>query len=1416
MTNSKRRRAMALAVTLALLGALPGYAQDPVAKPGEPQATGRGHSGRVQSGVFTPDSKTFFSAGADKVIRAWNVADGKELFKLPGHNAPIQALGLAGDKLLVSAGEDGSIYLWDLVQRAKAGELPRHIQPIHCLAVSHDGAMLATGGGTWNKPDAGELRLWDLRACKEITQLEGHRKLVRAVAFSPDGRRLAAGDNAGDLKIWDTVTRKAVTMNHEKIPSAAQYSPDGKWLAVGDAWGHITVYDADTLAEDAVVRGHRGSIFSLHYKSQSNILATAGFDGAVRLWNPHQLEEQAPVQVGMHKDKAWMVRFAPDGQTLASGGDDALVRFWAVTAAIAKRFESPAIAPPVEKPAPALGPARVALLCSKEIDTARNVQDLALAKLGAADDIVLLDRSTVERLLGEQKLSLNGLVDASTAVKAGKILAVDLLAIVEYSSEAKQNTGFVILNAATGAKLADSGFTGKNLEPQALHMAAGVRAAAVKWRAGTQNIKTLCLLPARNADLPRSMDRFCETLGAALERDLLGFEGTALLERKRLDLVNKEKNLAAEAANRALLASLAVLELEVSRGKQGVGIRGVVIVRDNAGKELHRIVHEVDDPNGAGLLTAISTQIQAALKNAAPNAQANRNRESRRFLREAQLLWTHKYYLQGLRAAETAFALKPSEDASHLLAEYLMRYATELMHPGGMRTSVGGKWEFKVQPETLREALDLSRRGLQLMEASRSPVRMIAGWVETNLSLEPPLITDARRFLFNKIPYVRVVPENAEVQQELDDFRLYCLQRLVARCHDAVKGEPLNAYTLDRFTYVIQDSTTAISTIAPTRAIYTRTLHDLAMKWLDLASSVHPASMSPETASKFGEYLSQIYLPNMLAGQPAQDSPTALFDRAMKHPHPVVKLYAGHHYRRLMVKLEKMPIEEAVAGHRAMLAEGMRLIDNPPIGTPDRFRVAMYRLMTDAISHLYIHKAGRDVGQEYFDLCDFMLARNDVVEDVVRAAVNGYGSNVRERNIKALQIIDKAIEVTDSPTRRHFADSPERFKFNMKEARRTVLAHVPDLQNVEVPWESIKPLVGMQDLIKLNANLLVAAVVHDKQIYYFTGGEDTARKHLLLQLLRMPVEGGVGTVLGKTVVAVDNPPAPNAHYVFWISPEPFVTTTAIAHDKLYAGTVSEGILVFPLAGGNPTRIGEKEGLPSRSVHKLVVVDNTLVAALEGGYIVTHDLVTGRTDVAASSRRAEKLSPFDNTAPFRLDTLIADPKRQRVLFRLGITSINDPRGGLWEFNLASRQFKKLEPAIYGAWSPVIGDCFYLFQLDALKRESTGLLAYDLTTDKLAVVHGKAATEFGKLATAEMPGGSVPFPKHLLHDGHYWSAYPFGRHSLDGTREENYPSLRDQSWQYSFSARVSLQAVSPNELLIGDLSGLYLVRLKPKVK
>ena len=49
----------------------------------------------------------------------------------------------------------------------------------------------------------------------------------------------------------------------------------------------------------------------------------------------------------------------------------------------------------------------------------------------------MLERQRVDRLLAEQGLSLGGLVDADRAVKVGKVLAADLLAIVESSPKSQ-------------------------------------------------------------------------------------------------------------------------------------------------------------------------------------------------------------------------------------------------------------------------------------------------------------------------------------------------------------------------------------------------------------------------------------------------------------------------------------------------------------------------------------------------------------------------------------------------------------------------------------------------------------------------------------------------------------------------------------------------------------------------------------------------------------------------------------------------------------------------------------------------------------------------------------------------------------------------------------------------------------------
>src|SRR5436853_7466764 len=60
-----------------------------------------------------------------------------------------------------------------------------------------------------------------------------------------------------------------------------------------------------------------------------------------------------------------------------------------------------------------------------------NVLGAATALLSKDTDLELLDRAEVGRVLGEQEISLAGLVRAEHALKAGQLLHADLFAVLE-------------------------------------------------------------------------------------------------------------------------------------------------------------------------------------------------------------------------------------------------------------------------------------------------------------------------------------------------------------------------------------------------------------------------------------------------------------------------------------------------------------------------------------------------------------------------------------------------------------------------------------------------------------------------------------------------------------------------------------------------------------------------------------------------------------------------------------------------------------------------------------------------------------------------------------------------------------------------------------------------------------------------
>jgi outer membrane protein assembly factor BamB len=201
-----------------------------------------GHTDKVTSAAFSPDSKTLATASADRTVRLWDVATGTERAVLRGHTDAVWSVAFSPDgNTVISAGWDRTVRLWDSATGKELGSLEGHEEEILCLAASPDGRTLATGSTDWT------IRLWDLPTRAQRALLKGHQGAVNGLAFSPDGQTLASGSGDETVKLWAVATAR----------------------------------------ERATLRGHRSGVSAVAFSPDGRTLASAGLDDAVRLWEVH-------------------------------------------------------------------------------------------------------------------------------------------------------------------------------------------------------------------------------------------------------------------------------------------------------------------------------------------------------------------------------------------------------------------------------------------------------------------------------------------------------------------------------------------------------------------------------------------------------------------------------------------------------------------------------------------------------------------------------------------------------------------------------------------------------------------------------------------------------------------------------------------------------------------------------------------------------------------------------------------------------------------------------------------------------------------------------------------------------------------------------------------------------------------------
>ncbi len=1047
--------------------------------------------------------------------------------------------------------------------------------------------------------------------------------------------------------------------------------------------------------------------------------------------------------------------------------------------------------------ASAQGEVRVALMGSGLSESGEAALGLVEAFLAGREDLELLDRRTIGKVLSEHNLVADRFANAEDAVQLGQLLAVDVFIHAEPISE-QRALAVTAYETAHGLRLLDEVVGSGDASELAEALAEGVNHAVEKWKLPAGEAVAIALMSVRNVDLPKGRSAECESLGVLLERRLMGSPDIVVVERKRLDSLNRDREITMDRTEDRLLSAPVLLDLDIRQyGKEG-GLQATAILSEPQGAELGSV--HAEEETLLALAAKLSADILKLLKQRDALLPIDSALESARFFRMACFWKARGRYDLGLAAAEAAYALDPARATMQVLlanALFAMANAT--------------------RDEDRSTSLAYAARGIALLRCESG----------ASVISDPEQATQLRVLAADNDSFLRGYGGSISKQRIEKPFSREEAENYVEFCDHWLAQSPFSPE----------------ADIAPSGwnlmwfvDCYFEYFPDPASAWRVLAEQTK--RWSREQKGKDPPRIPGLLLGRLIGRRDSGQHPSSadvyrirsdLWAFFESHEDPLLRLY----------------------GRYGCIIDEARLGKAEEGGTD----AASQRFLNDLYADLLAKPEDQGIFREQiYELAQFVVQRDDLHvgageaqrQEAMRKQIMGLidlfrvmlkSGDVRRDVHSMIQLL--LLNYCSLESRPSIDGYLDELEASMVEAENKPPADMASWEQEEIQtfreWIRERRTPQKRNLPPAAANLSLVPVEMRRLRGHVYGSEtfvgDREGAYVLsanrepCRLFLQQCMPGTGEAISLGLVELNGTDCIE-------SIKDGVADVCLSHRDVVIAVQDEGVFLFNRTSTSVEALHETTTLPVTHPLSVGILDQKLYVGTDDGYLASIDMDTHEGELLIAAVRKEKKSPFDDGPPVHISAIFPDAARGRIVFVASVMAAKGDLGngvesdlcGIWEYHPDKAEFKQLIEWTHRSghlkWGEMVQDnAFVLCDIWGL------VLRFDMESNTLDVLShggngpGIYAQQLSRRAGLyNLPPGVLPVlqrnaaisPPFMARGEWLWTAEPWGKLSMKTYQWEELPPIRMPDGEVkSLRPLAGMLPIDNHQALLAEWNQLWLL-------